>query len=176
MKWAGVMLGLGVGLAIVLTGCQLGQASAANTAGTNDIVVTATDYAFSPNTITVTEGTPVKITLANKGAVEHELEIEGLKTNLASVQEPKAMGDMDSHEADAPGDKHEADAHTAAGAPGHEEAAHDKGIVHVHVEKGERDSASFTPLQAGTYEIACNLPGHRELGMVGKIVVLPAPK
>ncbi|HET8719495.1 MAG TPA: cupredoxin domain-containing protein [Candidatus Nitrosotenuis sp.] len=39
---------------------------------------------------------------------------------------------------------------------------------------GEGGSSSFIPQKEGTYYYICTVPGHRELGMEGKIVVGPA--
>lgn len=36
---------------------------------------------------------------------------------------------------------------------------------------GQTGRASFTPSQAGTFEIICTVAGHKELGMVGKLIV-----
>src|SRR5579885_2629003 len=39
---------------------------------------------------------------------------------------------------------------------------------------GKGGDASFIPSQAGTYYYICVVPGHRELGMEGKIIVAPS--
>ena len=36
---------------------------------------------------------------------------------------------------------------------------------------GESDSSEFVPAEEGTYYYICTVPGHRELGMVGEIIV-----
>ena len=38
---------------------------------------------------------------------------------------------------------------------------------------GQTASSSFTPTAAGTYEYFCDVPGHREAGMVGTLTVNP---
>jgi plastocyanin len=38
---------------------------------------------------------------------------------------------------------------------------------------GQTASGSFTPTAAGTYEYFCDVPGHREAGMVGTLTVNP---
>jgi plastocyanin len=45
------------------------------------------------------------------------------------------------------------------------------GMVHVHAEPGNSESVAFTPKQKGTYTFFCTLPGHKESGMRGKLVV-----
>ena len=86
------------------------------------MTLTATDYAFAPETITAKLGEPVTIALKNEGVIVHDVEVAAFGLHL----------------------------HTAAGA----------------VKKG-----SFVPDKAGTFEFACEIPGHREIGMVGVLVV-----
>jgi plastocyanin len=38
---------------------------------------------------------------------------------------------------------------------------------------GQQSSGSFTPDAAGTYEYYCDVPGHRDAGMVGTLTVNP---
>jgi plastocyanin len=45
--------------------------------------------------------------------------------------------------------------------------------VHVPVPAGGSNLVFFRPMEAGTYEYYCSLPGHREEGMVGTLVVDP---
>lgn len=47
-----------------------------------------------------------------------------------------------------------------------------KGIgFHARVPAAKRESVPSGPFTAGTYDIYCALPGHREAGMIGRIVV-----
>ncbi len=39
------------------------------------------------------------------------------------------------------------------------------------LKEGETDSSEFVPGEEGTYYYICTVPGHRELGMVGEIIV-----
>ena len=43
--------------------------------------------------------------------------------------------------------------------------------LHLHTEVGESLKGSFVPDKVGTFEFACEIPGHRLAGMVGKLVV-----
>jgi plastocyanin len=45
--------------------------------------------------------------------------------------------------------------------------------VHVPMAAGTPSLALFTPSQPGTYTFYCGIPGHREAGMVGTLVVEP---
>jgi uncharacterized cupredoxin-like copper-binding protein len=43
--------------------------------------------------------------------------------------------------------------------------------VHVHAAPKQRATGEFTPTAAGTYQIYCAEPGHKEAGMVGTLTV-----
>ncbi|HWO76008.1 MAG TPA: plastocyanin/azurin family copper-binding protein [Bacillus sp. (in: firmicutes)] len=43
--------------------------------------------------------------------------------------------------------------------------------IHLHAEANNESQLSFTPLAKGTYEFYCTLPGHKENGMVGQLIV-----
>jgi len=45
--------------------------------------------------------------------------------------------------------------------------------LHVPLPASQSGAAIFKPTQAGTYTFYCSLPGHREAGMVGTLVVGP---
>jgi uncharacterized cupredoxin-like copper-binding protein len=36
---------------------------------------------------------------------------------------------------------------------------------------GQTNQLEFTPTAAGTYEFWCTVPGHKEAGMIGKLIV-----
>lgn len=59
-------------------------------------------------------------------------------------------------------------------AEGHERLGgghHDDGVIAAHAEPGTTATVLFTPTEAGVFEFACTIPGHKEAGMVGKLVV-----
>lgn len=43
--------------------------------------------------------------------------------------------------------------------------------VKVSIQPGNTATRNLGPLSAGTYEIYCSVPGHKEAGMVGTLVV-----
>lgn len=43
--------------------------------------------------------------------------------------------------------------------------------VHIIAEPGKSAEAQFTASQAGTFDIVCIQPGHKEAGMTGKLIV-----
>ena len=45
--------------------------------------------------------------------------------------------------------------------------------VHVPAAAGKQSLILFKPTASGTYTFYCSIPGHREAGMVGKLVVAP---
>jgi nitrite reductase (NO-forming) len=45
--------------------------------------------------------------------------------------------------------------------------------VHVPMPAGTTAAALFRPTEPGTYTFYCQVPGHREAGMVGTLIVEP---
>lgn len=43
--------------------------------------------------------------------------------------------------------------------------------VKIYANVGETATGTVGPVEAGTYEFYCSIPGHREAGMVGEITV-----
>ena len=109
-------------------------------------VIEGSTLGFDPDVIEVPVGQRVRLTLINDGRAEHDVEIVGL---LASHLELEG-----------------GPAHDGTGG-GH----HDADLVSAHAMPGTAASVLFTPTIAGVYEFACTLPGHKEAGMIGKIVV-----
>jgi uncharacterized cupredoxin-like copper-binding protein len=44
-------------------------------------------------------------------------------------------------------------------------------LAQITTQPGETKSLEFTPTEAATYPIDCNIAGHKEAGMVGELVV-----
>ena len=103
-----------------------GAPAAKSTGGTQAVEIKAADtFKFDPPSITVKAGAPVRLTLSNSGALEHDWVVDSLE-----------------------GKKVEADAKPKSSA-----------------------SVEFTPTAARTYEYYCSVPGHRDAGMKGTLVV-----
>ena len=46
----------------------------------------------------------------------------------------------------------------------------------VEVESGKSDTVTFTaPTETGEYQVVCGTEGHVEKGMIGQLIVIPAP-
>ncbi len=103
---------------------------------------TETSMAFVPSRIEVRQGEQVQFVLRNNGELDHELVIGAAETNRAHAE---AMAD-------------------------HPEMAHeDPNAKRLRPKTSGVLRWRFT--QAGEFEYACLIPGHREAGMVGTVTV-----
>lgn len=110
----------------------------------------ATDIAYDQNELTVVAGQPVRLTLYNDGALEHDFSIMDM---------PYSGGEM-----------------IDDAMAGHD-MAHDMSNMdelpqlHMSAQSGGNMTLEFTPSTAGRYEYFCTVEGHRAAGMVGTLVV-----
>ena len=104
-------------------------------------------WRFKPSVVEVPVGHRVKLTLVNDGLFEHDVEVVGVPTEDIEVVDT-------------------AERHERLGGGHHEE-----GVVAAHAEPGTTATVIFTATEAGEYELTCTIPGHKEAGMVGKLVV-----
>ena len=130
----------------ILAGLALAACSGAGgTTGPQALTVEAKEFTFSPANLEVQAGQPVKLTLQNTGTEEHDFSI--LEIPLAAQAEETGGAEHDmSNMADMPD-------------------------LHVAAMKGQRATLDFTPTQAGTYQFWCTVPGHKDAGMTGTLVV-----
>lgn len=110
---------------------------------------TDNSFRFSADTITVTVGQQVRLTLQNGGALEHDFNVN----NVALTAEPAASGAHHHHSA----------------APTPETGNFN---LHIAATMEEAGVLEFTPTQTGEYEFYCSVAGHKEAGMVGKLIVV----
>ena len=114
-----------------------------------ELSLTATDIAYDKNALEVMAGQPVKLTLHNEGALEHDF----------SIMEMPHTGDIVVHDMEA------------------EMAGHDMGEmemepeIHMVAPVGGSNYIEFTPSTPGEYMFICTTVGHEEAGMVGTLVV-----
>lgn len=103
--------------------------------------LTARQMAFKTNELTLEKGKPVKLVLKNEDVVLHDFSVDKIPV---SKKEEK-------------GDKH--DDHSK------------EPDLHIAADAGKSGTVEFTPKEAGTYTYYCTVAGHKEAGMVGKLIV-----
>ena len=97
---------------------------------------------YVPDRIEVKRGEQVKFVLRNNGELEHEFVLATTDENLKHAEEMKKNPDME-HD--------------------------DPNARRVNPKKGGDLVWKFT--KAGQFEFGCLIPGHREAGMIGTVVV-----
>lgn len=97
---------------------------------------------FQPDRLTIRKGEQVRFLLRNNGALEHEFVVATLADNLKHMKEMEKNPDMEHDDPNAKRLKPRA-----------------TGEIVWHFTK------------AGTFDFSCLIPGHRESGMFGTIVV-----
>jgi uncharacterized cupredoxin-like copper-binding protein len=126
---------------------------------TRTVTIEATEIAYDKHELAFEAGETVRFVLVNKGEQNHELTIGDAETQHAHREMMAEMPDMDhghmSHE-------------ELAGIEGHDHMM--EGNM-VDTEPGETKSFVWQFTEPGSFEFACNYPGHAELGMVGTITV-----
>ncbi len=108
------------------------------------ITIEAKQIKFSPGTLEVVAGQPVTLVLKNSDAIEHDF----------SVVEIEVEGEAEESGAE----------HDMAGMD-------EEPDLHVAAQGGQTGRLEFTPTQLGTYEFFCTVPGHKQAGMVGTLIV-----
>lgn len=136
---------------------------------TRSVEVVMSDMAFEPKTIQIKAGETVRFVLVNKGQLLHEFNLgdaamhakhqqEMLQMQQSGMLTPTGMEEM---------------SHDMAGM---DHAAMGHGMKHddpnsVLVEPGKSAELTWTFNKATNLEFACNIPGHYQAGMVGKLTV-----
>ena len=114
-----------------------------------NVSLLATDITYDEARLEVPANQAVHLTLENSGALEHDFSIREI--DVRDVHAPE--GEADDHAMSE--DVHELALHVAA-PPG-----------------GGSGTLEFTPTEPGEYEYYCTVPGHKEAGMLGTLVVAP---
>jgi uncharacterized cupredoxin-like copper-binding protein len=128
------------------------------------------DMSFDPKTIEVKAGETIRFVLVNKGQLLHEFNLGDAAMHAAHQQEmlkmqqngmltPTAMKEMDH-----------------GSMAGMDHGSTDHGMKHddpnsVLVPPGKTAELTWTFTKATNLEFACNIPGHYQAGMVGKLTV-----
>jgi uncharacterized cupredoxin-like copper-binding protein len=130
--------------ALVLGGCG----GDAETDPTTELTVDGTnELRFEPDEFTIPVGEEVTVELTSDG-VEHDFVIEG-------VGDFAEVGGGDEEEQDV-------------------EDLPEDDVEVTHADTGSTATGTVTVNEAGTYEVYCNIPGHREAGMVATLTVVDA--
>ena len=105
------------------------------------ITLNLAEFQFQPAEITVDVGQPIKLVMKNNGTVLHDFVCTDAMVEV-----------MEEHGAE-----------------------HDMGEMstnmHAAIEAGQQSTLEFKATQAGTYTFYCTIAGHKEAGMVGKLIV-----
>lgn len=136
---------------------------------TRSVEVVMGDMSFSPKDIDIKAGETIRFVLVNKGQLLHEFNLgdaamhakhqqEMLQMQQSGMLAPTAMKEMD---------------HSAMAGMDHSSG---QGMKHddpnsVLVEPGKTAELTWTFTKATNLEFACNIPGHYQAGMVGKLTV-----
>jgi uncharacterized cupredoxin-like copper-binding protein len=138
-------------LMLILTAFLLAACSPANSATApvepELITLVATDIAYDKTQLEVELGRPIRVTLDNQGALDHDFSIEEISTSGEIIVD---ADEMDGHDM----------GHVA-----------EEPEVHVAAMSGGSSTIEFTPAEAGEYEYYCTVLGHREAGMEGTLIV-----
>ncbi|MBP7336999.1 cupredoxin family protein [Niveispirillum sp.] len=140
-----------------------GKASAA----TRTVQIELGDNFFSQENLTVKAGETVRFVIVNKGEFLHEFNIG---TAASHAEHQKMMAMMVDHGMLTPTGLNKDMANMDHSAMGMGHMDHDDANS-VLVEPGKTGELVWTFGQDMSLEFACNVPGHYEAGMVGKISV-----
>ncbi|AWM91303.1 copper-binding protein [Pseudomonas sp. 31-12] len=133
---------------------------------TRSVEVVMGDMSFTSKAIDIKAGETVRFVLVNKGQLLHEFNLgdaamharhqqEMLKMQQSGMLTPTGMKEMD---------------HGSMAGMDHGMMKHDDPNS-VLVEPGKTAGLTWTFTKATSLEFACNIPGHYQAGMVGKLTV-----
>jgi uncharacterized cupredoxin-like copper-binding protein len=145
---------------LALTACSSSQAagsaqsSSTSSSSVPEVTVKGTEFAFNPARLTFKAGQPVRLVFNNAGTIDHALVIENMKADNVQLDLGKAGTIPEGQRTQALDDAQ-------------------KGTVRLFAAAGKQATAEFTPQGSGTFQMICDLPGHKESGMVGQVTVQP---
>lgn len=117
---------------------------------TQEVTLTAMTMTYTPSVLEVTAGVPVDLTLVNQDSLEHDFSILEIPVVSVGAADPMSA-------------EHQMEMGEAAMQP----------VLHVAAVAGATNQLSFTATKPDRYEFYCTVPGHKEAGMVGTLVVNP---
>lgn len=143
---------------------------------TRTVEVTLGDIYFEPKSLDVKKGETVRFVLVNKGRLLHEFNLGDATMNAAHQQEMLKM--TASGMLTPTGMKHDMAGMDHGMAHGGEQGTEQGGAGMKHddpnsvlVGPGETAELIWTFTDATGLEFACNIPGHYQAGMVGKVAI-----
>lgn len=143
---------------------------------TRTVEVTLGDIYFEPKSLDVKKGETVRFVLVNKGRLLHEFNLGDAAMHAAHQQEMLKM--TASGMLTPTGMKHDMAGMDHGMAHGGEQATEHGagGMKHddpnsMLVEPGKTAELTWTFADATGLEFACNIPGHYQAGMVGKVAI-----
>ena len=129
--------------------------------GGDELVITmrTEDFKFVPDTFTIKVGQTVRLRLDNHDPVLHDYTADEAEFIVLDADGAVHVDHED--EAAVAGDGHETDPAAQVSLQ----------PLHIAAEGYEHAELVFEATEADVYEFYCSVPGHREAGMVGKIII-----
>ncbi|MEA2677980.1 MAG: hypothetical protein QOJ81_2121 [Chloroflexota bacterium] len=157
-----LVVGLSLAISLVILGADLAARPVASpplgtpgvAASPREVTVILRDYRFDPTPLYMYRNESVRLNVVNAGMVEHELVLGD-----AAVQSAWASADA---AATPPAPFTTA---PPASAPAN------TGGLRVLIPSGGSTSVMYVVPEGGDVLLLCNLPGHRERGMIGEVVL-----
>lgn len=162
---------LAVALIALIAACGGSSSGSDDAAGHSDggvvdagdelvITMRTEDFKFVPDTITVKVGQTIRLRLDNHDPVLHDYTTDEAEFVVLDADGANHDDHEDAMATD--GDDHEMDP----------EAQVSLQPLHIAAEGNEHGELVFEATEADEYEFYCSVPGHREAGMVGKIIIV----
>ncbi|WP_179298591.1 cupredoxin domain-containing protein [Evansella halocellulosilytica] len=127
---------------------RAGEDSSTSENITTDILkITTPGLSYQPAKIHIAKAQPIELQLINHDSVEHDFEVREFAYEI--LQAP---------------------VHNHGGSHGHSDSSN-TATLHVHAQPHSTSSVSFIPLKEGIYEFFCTIPGHKEAGMTGTLII-----
>ncbi|WP_157842761.1 MULTISPECIES: cupredoxin domain-containing protein [Bacillus] len=127
---------------------HLNKNSSSSEAKTIEIITSNNKY--SPTKLVLTKAETIEIKLINSDDVEHDFEISNFP-HKKEFENTELNHNHNSH--------------------AHHSQVNNNEFFHLHVQPNSTSNVTLTPLEKGNYEFYCTIPGHKEAGMVGILVV-----
>jgi uncharacterized cupredoxin-like copper-binding protein/predicted small secreted protein len=137
---------------------QVDQSKDKKTDDIRTITITATEFSFGPQEITVKKGEKVEIILKNQGTAFHDWVIKKIPVKKLA-KENNEHGHSDQQD-------------LAEGSKDHEHDHNHEVTVHTSAYPEKSESIIFIPKETGQYTFYCSVSGHRQAGMEGLIKVV----